>query len=120
MAPARSLRRSRTRRGTVAVLVAVSLTVLVAVTAIALDGGLLLDSRRRAQAGADAAALAAAADLFKQYPVNGGTDPGGTAQHTAKSTAAANGFQDGDGDDTVTVNIPPASGPFAGQAGYVE
>jgi hypothetical protein len=100
--------------------VAVCLTVLIAVTAIALDGGLLLDSRRRAQAGADAAALAAAADLFNRYPVNGGTDPGGTAQHTALSTPAANGFQDGDGDDTVTVNIPPASGPFTGQAGYVE
>jgi hypothetical protein len=120
MASTPSVRRSKIRRGTVAVLVALCLTLLVAITAIALDGGLLLDSRRRAQAAADAAALAAACDLFKSYPVNAGLDPGGTAAQTARSTAAANGFQDGDGDDTVVVNVPPLSGPFVGQPGYVE
>ena len=100
-----SLQRGNHRRGAVAVLVAVCLTVLVAIAAVALDGGLLQYSRRRAQAAADAAALAAADDLFQHYPVNAGLDPNGTAQHTAQSTAAANGFRDGDGDDTVAVNI---------------
>jgi hypothetical protein len=120
MVSARSLRHHTVRRGTIAVLVAVCLTLLIGIVAIALEGGLLQDSRRHVQAAADAAALAAAIDLYNHYPVNGGTDPSGTAQQTAVSTATANGFKNGDGDDTVVVNIPPQSGPFANQAGYAE
>ncbi len=87
------------RRGTVAVLVAISLIVIVGVAGIALDGGLLLDSRRSVQAAADAVALAAADDLFNQYAAGGnGTDPAGTAAASALSTAFANGFKNGSSD----------------------
>ncbi len=110
----------RLRRGTVAVLVAVCLIPLMAVLAIVLDGGVLLDDRRQAQTGADAAALAAATDLFNYYKTNMGADPSGTAKQSALTTAKADGYANDGKTSTVTVNIPPKSGPFTGKAGYVE
>ncbi|HZT79695.1 MAG TPA: pilus assembly protein TadG-related protein, partial [Gemmataceae bacterium] len=80
------------RRGAVAVLVAVCLTVLMGVVALSIDGGLLLQERRRAQATADAAALAAADDLFKNYNTNLGKDPSGSAAASARTVAKANGY----------------------------
>jgi hypothetical protein len=105
---------NRPRKGVVAVLVAVCLTALLGFVAIALDGGMLLDNRRRVQAAADAAALAAAEDLYLNWRTNQGLDPQGTAAAKATANAAANGFTD------VTVNIPPLSGYFVGKAGYAE
>jgi len=67
------------RRGMVAIMAAVCFTVLLAAAALALDGGALLTERRHAQETADAAALAAADDLFLNYPANNGVDSGGTA-----------------------------------------
>jgi hypothetical protein len=95
------------------------LVVILGFAAIALDGGVLLDRRRQAQATADAAALAAAADLYSNYRASSGLDPNGTAKQSALTTAAAMGFPNS-GNSTVTVNIPPASGAFAGQAGCAE
>jgi hypothetical protein len=112
--------KSDKRRGTIAVLVAVSLAVMLGVVAIALDGGLLLDNRRKVQAGADAAALAAAIDLFANYASYNGVDSTGAAKASALATAAANGFNNDGVTSIVTVNIPPTSGHFAGQAGYAE
>jgi hypothetical protein len=113
------------RRGTIAVLIALVITALLGVTAIALDGGLLQDNRRRVQVGADASALAAAGQLFANYPAivkSGYTDfdPGGASYSAAMSTAAANGYTNDGVNSTVTVNIPPASGPFTGMVGFVE
>src|SRR5262245_40070412 len=114
------------RRGAVAVLVALSLTVLVGVVAVALDGGMLLEERRRAQATADAAALAAADDLFKNYNTGAGADPNGSAATSARTVAAANGYADDGTRSTVTVTVSPGScqdGPNKGTAlpaGYVE
>src|ERR1700731_4600732 len=87
-----NLTRSERRLGTVAVIVAVSLTALLGVLAIGLDGGLLLTERRRAQSTADAAALAAAADLYKNYSTNQGKDPSGTAKQAALNLATPNGY----------------------------
>ena len=53
----------RRRRGAVLVLIAISLVVLLGVTALVLDGGLLFDLRRTLQATADASALCAALDM---------------------------------------------------------
>ncbi len=112
--------RKHNRRSYVAVLVALSLVVVVSFVAIAVDGGVLLDDSRRVQSAADAAALAAAEDLYLHYQSGQGLDSGGTAVAAAQAVAAANGFTDGDGHSTVAVNIPPLSGPFTGQAGYAE
>jgi hypothetical protein len=116
----RSLAPALRRRGTVAVMVAVSLTAILAVLAIALDGGALLADRRHAQAAADAAALAAACDLYDNYWTNSGTDPNGTAALSALTTAKANGYADDGVTSVVTVNIPPKSGDYVGMTGYVE
>src|SRR5271157_3285333 len=60
-----------TRRGMVAAQVVLSMSVLMAMLAVVADGGLLLVERRHAQATADAAALAAACDLYS--PANWNT-----------------------------------------------
>jgi hypothetical protein len=110
------------RRGQVVLLVAFSLVVLLGVVAIALDGGLLLDNRKRVQAGSDAAALAGAAELFSNVESVSvvAPDPGGSARAAALANASANGFNNDGVTNTVTVNIPPQSGPFTGLLGYVE
>lgn len=107
-------RYGKRRKGAVVLLVAVSLTALMSMVAIAVDGGLLLDRHRQVQSAADMAALAAANSLFSNYVTNEGLDPNGTAAAEAKAAAAANGYPN------ATVNIPPQSGPFTGQAGYAE
>src|SRR4051794_30851183 len=108
------------RTGIVAVLIAVCLVVILAMAAISLDGGSLLAERQRSQAAADAAAMAAAADLYYKYYTNFGNDPQGTAKASAVSTAAANGFGNDGTTNTVTVNIPPETGDYVGLPGYVE
>src|SRR5262245_2032420 len=108
------------RTGIVVVLVAVCLVVLLGVVAISLDGGALLNERQHAQAVADAAALAAATDLFYNYWFTQGLDPNGTAKASALATAAANGYANDGVTTTVTVNIPPKSGDYVGKASYAE
>src|SRR5262249_52682294 len=103
------------RRGAIAVKVAICLPVLLGVTALSLDGGMIYDKRRHSQAAADAAALAAAGVLFTTYTnsttLDDGKDPNG---------AADNAYADDQQTATVVVNIPPLSGPFTGRRGYVE
>jgi Flp pilus assembly protein TadG len=97
-----------------------SLAVIFGVLAIGLDGGRLMEERRRVQSAADAAALAAAADLYQNFITNQGTDPNGTAQAAALQMATANGYNNDGVRSIVTVNIPPTCGPFKGQSSYVE
>ena len=108
------------RPGNVAVWVLVCLGVLLGVLALGMDGGRLMEERRRDQSAADAAALAAADDLYLNYQQNQGADPNGTAKTAALASAQANGYANDGVSSTVTVNIPPQSGAFAGQANYVE
>jgi hypothetical protein len=110
----------RRRRGAVALLVAVCLIAILAIVAIVLDGGALMEQRREAQAVADAAALAGATDLFMNYPTQHGVDVQGTAAASAYAVAAQNGYANDNVNTVVTVNIPPTSGDHAGMAGYVE
>jgi hypothetical protein len=120
-------KRSRvTRKGAIIILVAISLAVVLAFVAIAIDGGGLLEERRQAQATADAAAIAGAEDLFRNYPRNKGVDTDGTAEERARSIAAQNGYI-GDGvRSTVTVRTSPEAytgGPHQGEEipeGYCE
>ena len=103
---------------------------MLGVLALSLDGGLLLDIRRKSQAAADAAALAAASGILRTYFTNGALDNGplpgktgpaaGDIRKFAKEVAKANGFEDGVDGITVDVYIPPISGPFTGQRGHAE
>jgi hypothetical protein len=113
------------RRGAVAVLVAVLLIPIVGILAIALDGGMLLDNHRRAQAACDAASLAAATELFVNYPAIESSDytlfdPYGAGVAAALESARNNGFPNDNIKSSTTVNIPPQSGPFAGKSAYAE
>src|SRR5262249_49129588 len=118
----------RPRRGTVAVLAALCLCGVLGFAALCVDGALLHQDRRAAQAAADSAALAAAdagamaaaGNLFGNWRTNQGQDPAGAAAKEALAAAAANGFTNDGVNSTVTVNIPPLSGDHVGQAGYVE
>jgi Flp pilus assembly protein TadG len=118
--------RKLSRRGAIVVLVAACLTLLLACAAISLDGGGLLEQRRKAQATADAAAMAAAEDLFRNFPTNDGLDLSGTASSQALSIASANGFSNDGTSSVVTVRSSPQTylgGPNKGTslpAGYVE
>src|SRR4051812_16822072 len=102
------------RKGTVVVVFAVSLIALLSIVALSLDGGILMDKRREVQSTSDAAALAAANDLYANWWITStaygaqfkGLDPAGTAKAAALATAAANGFTNGVNGCTVTVNIP--------------
>jgi Flp pilus assembly protein TadG len=110
------------RYGIVAVLVAVTISLLLGIAAIALDGGLLQDNKRRVQNATDAAALAAANTLFtNSASISSITpDPGSRAAAAARQSASDNGFPNNATNTTVVVNIPPKSGPFANQLKYVE
>jgi Putative Flp pilus-assembly TadE/G-like len=111
------------RRGAVTAWLLITLPVIIGIVAIGMDGGRLLDRRRQAQATADAAALAAATSWAQSYFALNGNAWGtrmNSATSAARSQAAANGFNNDGTTSTVTVNIPPASGAFAGQANYLE
>src|ERR1700677_3556934 len=112
--PVRRLR----RRGAVTHWLLLSLTAIIGVVALGTDGGRMMQERRTAQATADAAALAAGSQLYELYSQLFGAD-NGTAATAAKTIASANGYGT-DSTSTVTVNIPPTSGNFAGQSGYAE
>jgi len=121
----KSIRR-KNRSGAIVVLIAFCLVLILTFVAVAIDGGGLLDLRRQAQATADAAALAAADDLFRNYPTNKGQDTGGTALARANAIAAANGFNNDGTTCIVTVRQSPQTylgGPNQGTTvpkGYVE
>jgi len=108
------------RRAVVVPLVAVSLVAILSVVAVVIDGGLLMANRRQAQNAADAAALAAAIDLYLNYPKNKGQDASGTAVASALATASDNGVTNGQNGASVWVNIPPKTGPYRGLPGHAE
>jgi len=109
------------RRGAVTPLVAVCLMLMLpAIVALVVDGGMLLTERRRAQATADAAAMAAACVLYDNYPVDQGQGNVGNPSDAALTVASANGYTNDGTTSSVTVNIPPKSGIYAGLAGYAE
>jgi hypothetical protein len=108
------------RHGGVTVWLVLALGIIIGIVALGMDGGRMMDERRHVQAAADAAALAAAANLYNNYPLNLGSDPSGAARQAAVNAAAANGYANDSTHSTVTVNIPPQAGAYQGQAGYVE
>jgi hypothetical protein len=113
-------RRSNSRRrGGVTVFTAVALPALLCATALVLDGGMLMSRQRQTQAVADAAAHAAACTLYKNYAADAGLDPAGKAKAAALGIAASNDYND-KANAKVVVNIPPASGTFAGKSGNAE
>jgi hypothetical protein len=108
----RSVGAHECERGQVIPIVALALVVLLAAAAMAVDVGYLRYMQRVQQSAADSAALAGASELA--YPA------ANDVTTAAKADAGANGFTDDGSNIIVTVNHPPATGPYAGNAGAVE
>jgi hypothetical protein len=106
-------RRNRRNRekGSILMLGAVVIFVVMAFAGLALDASYMYFHRRAMQTAADAGAYSGALEILR-----GNTD----ATAAAKTDTALNGFTDGSGNVTVTVNSPPASGSKAGNASFVE
>src|SRR5437879_6214932 len=106
-------RRSRcSQRGYILFTMAASVISLVGFAGLVMDLGYGEYTRRSAQAAADAGAKAAALEILGGY--------GDYIESAAKQDTANNGFKDGSGKVTVTVNHPPASGSYASNKGYAE
>src|SRR5580700_1089814 len=98
------------RSGKILVMMAILLPVLCGFAGLVLDSSLLMAGFRNLQHASDAAATEAATTLL-----NGGTSADATAA-AISCVQTENGFADAN----VVVNIPPSSGPYAGNANYVE
>jgi uncharacterized membrane protein len=106
-------RLSRDQHGSIGIIAAVSLAVLLAFGGLGVDAALWMRAKYDAQGAADAAAnsVAAAAAIG---------NPASRLTAEANAAAAANGFQNGMNGVTVTMNNPPASGAYAGNASAYE
>lgn len=105
-------------RGQVLPLVAVCLAVLMGFSAMAVDVGFLEYRQRQQQSAADAAAIGGAQQL-----AYAGCNNQSAANTAGQADAATNGFPDEsstNGPITVTINNPPASGPYTGNNCAVE
>ena len=108
--PTQSPSHQACRRGTILVVTSIVLIALVGLLGLVIDAGQMMTSHRVTQNAADAAATAAAMDLLK-----------GNSNSTATATATTFVQQYcGLSSATVTVNIPPATGPHAESSQYAE
>lgn len=98
-------------RGQALVIIAIAIVVLAGLTGLVIDGSNTFLDRRNAQNAADSAALAAALARIR-----GGQNP--TA--AALAVAETNGYANDGVSNTVTVHIPPISGPNADDVEYVQ
>lgn len=96
--------------GQAIVLMVLVLAGLVAIVALAVDGGRLYYEQRTAQNAADNASLSGALALCQGNNVN-------TA---AFASAVTNGFNNDGSTNSVAVNSPPSQGPNAGDVEHVE
>ena len=99
-------------RGQVLPIVALAVVMLLGAAGMAVDTGYLRYMARVQQSAADSAAIAGANELA--YPA------ANDVQAAARADAASNGFTHDGANITVTVNTPPASGTYAGNANAVE
>lgn len=104
-------------RGQAIVLLGLAMTGMLVVGGLGIDAGLEYVERRREQVAADAAAYAAAVSMTSNW---GAGNRATLARTAALDYAARNGYDNGGTSNTVTVNIPPLTGAFAGNAAYAE
>ena len=102
-------------RGQILILTALMLTVLLGITGLAIDVGYFFDYRQQMGAAADAAAKAGAFEVGRN-----GTITQTQLERFARNGSMQNRFTHGVDGIMVTVNHPPTSGPFSGNALFVE
>jgi Flp pilus assembly protein TadG len=105
----------RSRRGGVAILVAITLVVLIGFVALGTEVVSLLMTSRQMQAAADSAALGAATARTLGYP----TAYANEAVALARDSGYVNGSLP-NASATVAVNSPPVSGAYSGNAAAVQ
>jgi Flp pilus assembly protein TadG len=103
------MKRFTRNSGQALVAATVGLVALIGATGLAVDMGYLRYQKRLQQSAADSAALAGAAEA--SY---------GQAGPAAFEDSSLNGFTNGASNVTITVNQPPATGPYTADAGAVE
>jgi hypothetical protein len=99
------------QRGQALILTAAMLPLLIGVTGLAVDVGMLYHHKRRMQTAADAAAMAGGSEMMRNRFTQ--IVPSGRAGSTT------NGFAHG-GNTTVNVYHPPITGFYVGNVRYVE
>ncbi len=100
-------------RGQTLMMAALMLPLLLGMVGLVIDIGFANAARRQAQNAVDESAIAAAYALQDGYtPAQAGT--------LAQEYSAGNGYDNVAADITVTVNVPPLSGPHAGDSNYAE
>ena len=103
----------RHESGQTLIMFALGLAVLLVMAALTIDVGLAYVARRDMQNAADAAALAGADVLLEgQSSV--------LATNAARDLALQNGYDNAAADVTVTISIPPTSGPHSGDSDFIE
>lgn len=95
--------------GQAIVLIAIMFMALLFAVGLSIDAGQLFAAKRTMQEAADAASFAGAVVFYQ----SGSTT---AANAAAVADATKNGFTDGVNSTTVTVNVPPTSGPYAGES----
>ncbi|HET6620245.1 MAG TPA: pilus assembly protein TadG-related protein [Dongiaceae bacterium] len=100
--------------GATAVITAICLTMLIGFVGLGTEVGMWYQERRAMQTAADAAALGAGFDMFKNGKNSSTTVAAGEAD------ATRNGFTNGVNNVTVTINKPPTQGAYAGKDTAVE
>jgi len=106
-----SNRQRSSERGQALIVIAIALVVLLGLTGLVIDGGNVFLDRRKAQNAADSAALAAALARIR----------GGQGMtNTALASAAQNGYTNDGTSNTVTVHVPPISGPNKDDIEYIQ
>ncbi|NIM93039.1 MAG: hypothetical protein GTO18_04925 [Anaerolineales bacterium] len=104
------LGQKHTERGQTVILLALVMVILIGFAILAIDGGRLFTERRDAQNATDASALAAALARCDKKDIVA----------SALARAASNGYNNDGTTNTVSVNFPPLSGPYAGDSEYIE
>jgi Flp pilus assembly protein TadG len=107
-------RQDSSETGSILVLTALSMIVLLGIAALSVDISFMYDKRNRLQAAADAAAKSAAFELQRNSSISLSD-----LQTFANQQVSAHGF-DPAGTTSVVVHHPPTLGSFSGQSGYVE
>jgi hypothetical protein len=101
--------------GGIFIYTALALPLLLGVAGLAVDVSIWHVHKRTVQTTADAGAIGATNEIFRSIDDTSREDK---AKVVAETEAANNGFVAGS--DTITVNIPPLSGDFAGATNAVE
>lgn len=103
-------------KGQALILIAFAIVGMIALVALAVDGGMAYADRRQAQNAADSAALGAGLAKVR----------GGNLVAEARALALSNGFDNNGTTNTVAVNNPPGAGcdgannPYTGNSEYIQ